>query len=133
MDNYYTLNTDGGSRNNPGYAAIGIILKDPRKAVIKKLSEAIGIATNNVAEYTAIIKGLQLAIDGGITYLNCYLDSELVVKQINREYKVKDKGLKALHAKVLELAKKFKHVTFNHIPRSQNKEADELVNVALDR
>ncbi len=126
------LFTDGGARGNPGPAAIGVVLyKDGR--ILDKASHFIGEATNNQAEYEAIIAGLKLAHKHKISILECYLDSELVVKQMRQEYKVKDKGLQKLFVKAWNQTLNFKKITWHHIPRDKNKEADKLVNLALDK
>lgn len=125
------LFTDGGARGNPGQAAIGgvIYLGDKKIAIF---SEYIGETTNNQAEYAALIKGLEVALVNKIKELNCYLDSELVVKQLNKEYKVKEASLAKIFVKAWNLALQFKKITFTHVPRGLNKEADALVNKALD-
>ena len=125
------LFTDGGARGNPGPAAIGGVLTIGEKKF--NFSEYIGEATNNQAEYQALLKGLQLAQTHQVEYLTCFLDSELVVRQINREYKVKDAELAILFVKIWNLAQKFKKITFSHVPREMNKTADKLVNEALDK
>lgn len=127
----FKLFTDGGARGNPGPAAIGGVLYDDNK-IIASFSECIGETTNNQAEYQALIKGLELALSYDVQELNCYLDSLLVVKQLNREYKVKDKELAKIFVKIYNLTLKFKKITFNHIGREDNTEADALVNKALD-
>jgi len=132
MSNYYSLHTDGGARGNPGLAAIGAVLRDPDGNLVDTYNAFIGISTNNIAEYTALIQGLRLARMNNVENLNCYLDSELVVKQLNGEYKVKDENLKILKQRVDQWVNQFKNVTFNHVPRKNNKNADTLVNEALD-
>ena len=128
---HLTLYTDGGSRGNPGPAAIGFVLSESR-TVVAEHGEVIGHATNNVAEYTALLKGLMKAKALGATIVTCKLDSLLVVEQLNRNYKVKDATLARLFTKVWNLCQDFERVTFQHIPREQNKHADALVNRALD-
>ena len=125
------LFTDGGARGNPGPAAIGGVFYEGEKK-IADFSKYIGDATNNQAEYQALEHGLKLAIKNNITELECYLDSELVVKQLNKEYKVKDKNLAKIFVKVWNLSLKFKRISFVHVRREQNKKADALVNKALD-
>jgi ribonuclease HI len=122
-----TLYTDGGARGNPGPAGIGVVLAVGKKEPMK-ISTYIGEATNNVAEYTALVTGMKLAHNHGVTHLQCFLDSELVVKQLNGDYK----GMKPLHAEASELRDEFVHVTFSHVERGKNKDADALVNEALD-
>jgi ribonuclease HI len=128
----FKLFTDGGARGNPGPAAIGGVLYEDKK-ILATFSQAIGETTNNQAEYRALIKGLELAVKHKIKELNCYLDSELVVKQLNREYKVKDKDLAKVFVKIWNLTLKFKKIKFFHVRREANKEADALVNQALDK
>jgi len=127
----HKLFTDGGSRGNPGPSAIGAVLYDEDKE-IDSVAEYIGEGTNNQAEYQALIAGLNLALKRNIKELDCYLDSELVVKQLNREYKVKDKELAKIFVKIWNLSLQFKKITFTHVRREKNKRADELVNQALD-
>ena len=131
---HLTINTDGGSRGNPGEAAIGIIIKQEQKEDIK-LGKKIGIATNNVAEYAAVIEALNYVENN---YETCevesqfVLDSELVVKQINKIYKIKDEKLRSMYEEIQAKLKKLKKYTFTHVLREKNKEADALVNAALD-
>lgn len=127
------LFSDGGSRGNPGQAAIGLIIEDPvRGEVIREHCERIGIETNNVAEYRALIEGLKIARRYHPNRLVCHLDSELVVKQLNGEYKVKMPTMKTFFDEIQELSQDFSDITFQHIPRSDNYRADALVNKALD-
>jgi len=128
----YILHTDGGSRGNPGSAAIGGTIMDTSGKLVTEFSESIGIATNNVAEYSAIIKGLSLCKKHGAKNVGCFLDSELVVKQLKGIYKVKDFNMQKLHAKAKALISCFSDVTFTHVMRGQNEDADRLVNKALD-
>lgn len=132
IDTKLKLYTDGGARGNPGPAGIGVVLKDKGNKIVAEISEYIGKATNNQAEYEALIAGLKKAKEIGVEEVECYLDSELVVKQMNREYKVKDKNLATLFVKVWNLALGFKKITFQHVPREKNREADKLVNEAID-
>ncbi|MEK7167857.1 MAG: ribonuclease HI family protein [Patescibacteria group bacterium] len=125
-----TLFTDGGARGNPGPAGIGAVLKIGDK--IHRHKRYLGVSTNNQAEYQALIMGLEQAKQEGVEELECFLDSELVVKQLNREYKVKDQDLALLFVKVWNLMSGFKKVTFKHVFREQNKEADLLVNEIID-
>ena len=127
------LFTDGGSRGNPGESAIGVILEDPSAGkVLKEHSERIGLGTNNTAEYRALISGLQMARQYQPQRLVCHLDSELVVRQVTGEYKVKMPSLQALVDEVQDLQKEFSSISFVHIPRRDNHRADALVNRALD-
>lgn len=126
------LHSDGGARGNPGPAAIGIVLQLEGKDPVA-IGERIGETTNNVAEYRALLRGLEEAKRYGVTELECRLDSELVVRQLNRVYKVRDKDLVPLFVKVWNLAQAFRSIRFLAIPRSKNREADRLVNQALDQ
>jgi ribonuclease HI len=127
------IHSDGGARGNPGPAGIGAIINSEDGEVVAEISQFIGHATNNQAEYQALLAGLEKALLLGADTLDCFLDSELAVKQINREYKVKNKELAPLFLKVYNLTTKFKAIRFVHIPREQNKEADRLANEAMDR
>jgi ribonuclease HI len=127
-----TLHTDGGARGNPGPAGIGWVLAIAGQEVIKQ-GEYIGEATNNQAEYLALLAGLKQAAKEGVDSLECFLDSELVVKQLAGKYRVKNEGLKGLFQEAQELSKKFKKITFKHVRREKNKEADRLVNEAIDK
>ena len=100
--------------------------------VVDELADFIGVATNNVAEYQALLAGLELALDREVECLDVFLDSELVVRQINGEYQVKDKTLKALHGQATHLIHQFHEIDVRHVPRAQNAAADALVNQALD-
>lgn len=124
--------TDGGARGNPGPAAIGVVIKSAEGKTIKAFGRYIGVATNNQAEYQALIAGLEEAKKIGARIVQCFLDSELLVKQMRREYRVKDKDLQPLFIKVWNLTTAFQKVTFNHVTRGQNKEADKEVNKALN-
>jgi len=124
--------SDGGARGNPGPAAIGFAIFDEGRNVLKKFGHVLGITTNNQAEYKALIAGLEAAAKMGAEHVVCNLDSELVVRQLQGKYKIKEPTLKPLAADVLRLTSKFIQVEFNHIPREKNKLADELVNEALD-
>lgn len=127
------LFTDGGSRGNPGQAAIGYVLVDPAQGItLKEHGESIGIETNNVAEYRALIEGLRAALRYHPNRLICHLDSELIVKQLNGEYRVKMPTLQPLVEEICELTMEFPDAVFEHIPREDNWRADQLVNRALD-
>ncbi|NCN07453.1 ribonuclease HI family protein [Candidatus Falkowbacteria bacterium] len=125
------LHSDGGARGNPGPAGIGVVLEiGDKKKLFKKY---IGESTNNQAEYQALILGLEEAIKAKAEEVDCYLDSELVVKQLNHEYKVKNAGLASLFVKVHNLSQQFKKIKFIHVFRESNVEADKLVNEAIDK
>ncbi len=124
------IHSDGGARGNPGPAGIGAVVKiGEQEHLFKKY---IGKTTNNQAEYQALILGLTHAKELGVTEVECFLDSELVVKQMKREYKVKDKDLAVQFVKVWNLMSEFKKITFTHVRREQNKLADQLVNEIID-
>lgn len=124
-----TLNTDGASSGNPGESGIGVVIDVDGKRL--ELSEYIGRATNNVAEYTALIKGLEKAKDLRIGRIEILLDSELIVKQIKGEYKVKSESLRALYNRVIALLKDFESYVIRHVPREENMDADRLARRAI--
>jgi len=127
------LFTDGASRGNPGQSAIGCILEDPdRGEVLREHYECIGIETNNVAEYRALIEGLKIAKRYHPNTLICHLDSELIVKQLKGEYRVKMSSLQVLVDEIISLTEYFPEIEFKHIPREDNHRADGLANKALD-
>ncbi|NLE22249.1 MAG: Nif3-like dinuclear metal center hexameric protein [Actinobacteria bacterium] len=131
-DDRFRLYTDGGARGNPGPAGIGARLLTAGGDVVEEVADFIGTATNNVAEYQALLAGLEVALDRGVERLDVFLDSELVVRQVNGSYKVKDAGLKPLHQQACLLLSKFHEVDVKHVPREQNAAADALVNQAID-
>jgi ribonuclease HI len=124
--------SDGGARGNPGPAGIGAVIYNEKRQEIATVSRFIGKATNNQAEYEALIAILEKAKELKIKKAKVYLDSELIVKQINREYKVKDKDLAQLFIKVYNLMQFFEAINFSHVRREENKRADELANEAMD-
>jgi len=128
-----TTNSDGGSRGNPGPAALGLIIRDGEK-ILEEYGEYIGKATNNVAEYHGIIKAMKLALKYTTGEVTCIMDSELIIKQLNGEYKVKHPNMKPLYEEVQKIIPKFKKVHFIHVKRNQRfqKMADFMVNKALD-
>lgn len=128
----YKLFTDGGARGNPGPAAAGVVLKDDGGKVVKEMGMYLGICTNNEAEYRALILGLKMALKQEVSELECFLDSELVVKQLNGKYKVKNPNLKVFFDSVKKLEFEFSDVTYKHVFRTNNKEADSVVNQVLD-
>ena len=135
---HYILYSDGAARGNPGPAGAGCVIQDKEKETVATVSEYLDTLTNNQAEYRALLLGLEkiLAIatkDDEMPTIECKLDSELIVEQMNQNYKVKDKELKTLHASVRDLVMELGGgVTFKHIPRSKNKKADKLANEAID-
>jgi ribonuclease HI len=128
-----TLFADGGSRGNPGPAASAAVLLDPAGELVEEVGAYLGVATNNVAEWTALVLGLEAAGKRGIRRLSVRLDSELVVKQLRGEYRVKHAGLQPLYARARRLLRDFAEVEIKHVPREQNKLADKLVNRVLDQ
>lgn len=126
------IHTDGGARGNPGPSGIGAVLADEKRKVLKEISEYIGEATNNQAEYKALISGLEGAKKLEATEVSVFMDSELIVKQIKQEYRVRDKDLAPLFVKAWNLLHGFKKYTIHHVPREKNQHADELVNKAID-
>jgi ribonuclease HI len=127
------LFTDGGSRGNPGPAAYGFVLEAEDGTVLEARGEAIGVATNNVAEYSALVAGLGRAAEAGVTDLEVVSDSELVVKQMRGEYKVKNKALQGLFLEASRLARGIDSVRYTAVRREHNELADRLVNEALDQ
>jgi ribonuclease HI len=127
-----TLYADGGARGNPGPAGSGAVLLDERGRVIAELMRSLGVATNNVAEYTGLIIGLEEALRRGIDELDVRMDSLLVVQQMNGRWKIKHPGLKPLALRAGELLARFPTRTIEHVPREQNSLADALVNRAID-
>ena len=127
-----TLSTDGGSRGNPGPAAYAYVLEAEDGTVLAAHGEAIGVATNNVAEYSALVAGLEKAIEVGVSDLEVVSDSELMVKQMRGEYRVKNEALRDLSLQATRLAREVGSVSYKAVRREQNKLADQLVNEALD-
>jgi len=126
--------SDGGARGNPGPAGAGAVLYDEdQKEKLAEISEYLGETTNNVAEYNALLFALQKAHELEAETVHCHLDSELIVKQMNQEYRVRDAKLQKLFVKIWNLRQNFTKVTFEHIRREKNKEADKLANDAMDR
>jgi len=126
------LHVDGASRGNPGPAAIGIAISDARWKVVEEIGEYIGEATNNVAEYKALIRGLSAALAQGASEVEIRTDSELLVRQVEGAFKVKSPALRPLHDEVSALLDQFARWAIQHVPREANARADELANQALD-
>jgi ribonuclease HI len=126
------LYTDGASRGNPGQSAIGIVIADPSGKIIYELGETIGNATNNEAEYRALLRGLTCARHFGAE-IEIRTDSELLARQLKGSYKIRAENLKPLFAEAQRALKRFKHVTIAIIPRALNRRADALANQALDK
>jgi len=127
------IHTDGASRGNPGEAGIGVFMEDESGHIVGKLARYLGTATNNQAEYTALIDGLKAAHERGAEEVSVFADSELLVKQMSGEYRVKNPELQTLHAEATLLRKNFKRVVIRHVPRAKNAEADALANEAIDK
>jgi ribonuclease HI len=127
-----TVNVDGGARGNPGPAAVGVVVRDADGEVLESRGETIGTATNNVAEYKALLLGIERAAAHGADELDLIGDSELIVRQVEGRYKVKNAGMKELHAAVKQALQDFDAWSIRHVRREQNADADRLVNEALD-
>ncbi|HEX5762431.1 MAG TPA: reverse transcriptase-like protein [Solirubrobacterales bacterium] len=127
-----TVNVDGGARGNPGPAGIGVVVRGGDGEVLEERGERIGTATNNVAEYRALLLGIERAAALGAEELELVGDSELIVKQVKGEYKVKDGTLRELHAEVKRALRDFERWSIRHVRRAENAEADRLVNQVLD-
>jgi ribonuclease HI len=127
-----TVHVDGGARGNPGPAAVGAVIRDESGEILLEAGEKIGIATNNVAEYKALLLGIARAKELGAERLELIGDSELIVKQVRGEYRVKDQGLKPLHAEVRAALEPLEEWSIKHVRREHNVDADRLVNDTLD-
>lgn len=125
------IHIDGAARGNPGPAAYAVVIERPGHGPIEE-AKALGTATNNVAEYSALIRALELAIELGVRNVRIYSDSELLVKQMNGEYRVKHPDLQSLYQQAMRLRQQVGHLSLEHIRREQNRRADELCNIALD-
>lgn len=126
------LHVDGGARGNPGPAAIGVVIADAAGEVLEEVSERIGVATNNVAEYRAVLRGLERASALGAREVEVIGDSELIARQLTGAYKVKHPTMKTLHAEASAALRGFDRWQIRTVPRAQNAGADALVNAALD-
>lgn len=125
--------TDGGARGNPGPAAAGVVIKNEDGKTLAEFGKYLGETTNNQAEYQALILALEKAKEINGTEIQCLADSELMVKQLNHQYRVRDADLAPLFLKAWNLSTAFKKISFQHIPREKNKEADKQVNDTLDK
>ena len=123
---------DGGARGNPGPAAIGVVVSSPDGEVLDEVAERIGVATNNVAEYRALLRGLERAKALGAREIEIVNDSELIARQVSGVYKVKHPAMKPLHAEAIAALREFDRWQIRSVPRAVNARADELVNEALD-
>ncbi len=128
----HVLYCDGASRGNPGPASFGFALLDGAGKAVVERGEAVGVATNNVAEYRGLVAGLEAALAAGVADLEVRLDSLLLVRQVSGEYRVKSPGLKPLHRRAVGLLARIDKARVVHIPREQNTRADALANAALD-
>ncbi|HEY8625535.1 MAG TPA: ribonuclease HI family protein [Solirubrobacteraceae bacterium] len=126
------VHVDGGARGNPGPAAIGVVVSGADGAVLDQVAERIGVASNNVAEYRAVIKGAERAAELGAQELQIINDSELVARQLNGVYKVKHPAMRPLYEEAMAALSAFERWSIRSVPRAQNAAADELVNEALD-
>ena len=126
------IHTDGAARGNPGPAGAGAILRDESGTVVAEIAEGLGRATNNVAEWTAVLLALEEARRLGAERVDLRMDSQLVARQITGIYRVKHPDLQPIHARVMELLRGFDGYTVGHVPRELNKDADRLSNVAID-
>jgi ribonuclease HI len=126
------VNVDGGARGNPGPAAIAAVVQEPAGGVLEESAERIGRATNNVAEYRALLLGIERAAAIGATELELVGDSELIVRQVKGEYKVKDATMRELHAEATRELSQLEDWSIRHVKRAENADADRLVNAALD-
>jgi ribonuclease HI len=131
MSDTATMHIDGAARGNPGPAAYAVVIARPGMPTVEE-AETLGTATNNVAEYTALVRGLELAGELGLKKVNVFSDSELLVKQMSGEYRVKNADLQELYQEATRLRRGFDAVTITHVRREQNKRADALCNEALD-
>ncbi len=127
------LFTDGGSRGNPGPSALGFVILDMEDIVVKKGSKYLGVTTNNQAEYLGLEEGMKACLDGGVSNLEVYMDSLLIVNQVKGIYKVKTAELAPVHARIKKLETGFESISFTHVPRAMNSIADGLVNECLDK
>jgi ribonuclease HI len=123
--------TDGASRGNPGPAGIGVVLKTPAGDILATEARFLGSTTNNVAEYRALLLGLETALERGVRHLEVRADSELLIRQLLGRYRVRNEGLKPLHQQATALLKRFEKVALRHVRREQNAEADRLANEGI--
>jgi ribonuclease HI len=129
----FCIHADGGSRGNPGEAGAGAVISDSRGRTLKELKVYLGIASNNEAEYQAAILALERALEFGVRRVTLFLDSELVVRQLRGEYRVREPRLKSLHQKARETLNRFSQYSILSIPREENRRADQLANEAIDQ
>jgi ribonuclease HI len=127
------VNCDGAARGNPGPAGIGVVIAEPDGTVIDTIAEGLGETTNNVAEYTAVLRGLRRVAALGAAEVLLRSDSRLLIEQLKGHYRVKAPHLRPLHAEILALVPRFDRIRFEHVPRERNADADRLANVGVDR
>ena len=127
-----TVHCDGAARGNPGPAGIGVHIADQDGTTVAEIAEGIGEATNNVAEYTAAIRGLERARELGAAEVHLRSDSKLLIEQLSGRWKIKNKNLMRLHREVRDLADGFERISYEHVPRERNVEADRLANLGVD-
>ncbi|HUS46675.1 MAG TPA: ribonuclease HI family protein [Phycisphaerae bacterium] len=127
-----TIYIDGGARGNPGPAAAGVVITDSKKTVLHESGIFLGKATNNVAEYKALLAGMQAARKLGADEVEVFSDAQLLVRQMTGEYRVKNERLQLLHEEALNLQGHFARCSYRHIPREENKHADKLANLAIN-
>lgn len=130
--NEVVIYTDGASRGNPGPASIGVFVTTPNGEILDRVAEVLGFQTNNYAEYSAVIRALELAIDNKVSQLHLKSDSELLIRQLSGLYKVKSETIKPLFDRCQKLISQIKSIKYEHIKREHNSEADRLANLALD-
>jgi ribonuclease HI len=128
----FSLYVDGASRGNPGHAGAGALIKDHEGNVIKEFIRYLGMATNNMAEYQALLMGLEGALSIGASRITVFADSELMVRQVKGEYRVKSPALLPMHERAMALIRRFKSFSISHVARERNMEADSLANRAID-
>jgi ribonuclease HI len=129
----FTAYIDGGSRGNPGVAGYGVLVLDQKGHTVAELAGHLGIQTNNYAEYSALLAALEYARSHGFESLRVFADSELLVKQIQGSYRVKNPSLKVLHGQAKQLVSQFRSFSIQHVSREKNREADRLANLAMDQ
>lgn len=128
----FIIYTDGGARGNPGPGGCGVVIYDQQNKIVGEYTKFLKKATNNQAEYEALILALQKAKFLKAKELDCYLDSQLIVEQLNHRYKIKNPDLGSLFIKVWNLSQSFQKISYHHVPREKNKQADKLVNKVID-
>lgn len=126
------VHCDGAARGNPGPAGIGVVITDDEGRVLAEIAEGLGVATNNQAEYTAVLEGLRRARELGATRVTLRSDSRLLIEQLEGRYRVKNRALQRLHRLVREVAASFERIDYEHVPRERNREADRLANAGVD-